>query len=108
MLLVHGWNGRATQLYRFITPLQQQGYRVLGFDAPAHGHSSGNHTNLAEVSNVILEISRIYGGFHCIVAHSIGGLASLMATIEGAVTNNIFASTLRRVLKVPSGGLPPI
>ena len=41
VLLIHGWNGRGTQLSAFVKPLLHSGFRVLAFDAPAHGKSSG-------------------------------------------------------------------
>ena len=33
VLLVHGWNGRGTQLGAFIEPLVARGYQVVAFDA---------------------------------------------------------------------------
>ena len=39
VLLVHGWNGRATQLGGFVEPLVARGYRVVAFDAFGHGES---------------------------------------------------------------------
>ena len=41
VLLVHGWNGRGTQMAGFVAPLIEQGYRVLTLDLPGHGDSSG-------------------------------------------------------------------
>jgi pimeloyl-ACP methyl ester carboxylesterase len=41
VLLMHGWQGRATQLCAMLSPLHALGYDVVGLDAPAHGESSG-------------------------------------------------------------------
>src|SRR5688500_15132227 len=35
--LVHGWGGRGSQLGSFVEPLLAGGFRVVMFDAPAHG-----------------------------------------------------------------------
>ena len=32
VLLVHGWNGRATQLGDFVAPLVERGYRVVAYE----------------------------------------------------------------------------
>jgi alpha-beta hydrolase superfamily lysophospholipase len=45
ILLVHGWNGHAAQLRAFVSPLVDAGYRVVAFDQPAHGQSSGARTH---------------------------------------------------------------
>ena len=37
--LVHGWGGRGSQLASFVEPLLAGGFRVVMFDAPAHGDS---------------------------------------------------------------------
>src|SRR5690349_4240764 len=37
VLLVHGWEGRATQLGAFVPALLEAGYRVVAVDMPGHG-----------------------------------------------------------------------
>lgn len=83
ILLVHGWSGRGAQMGAFADPLVQAGYRVITFDAPAHGRSSGEDTNLPEIGGVILEIARQHGPLHAVIAHSFGVLATLYAINEG-------------------------
>ncbi len=46
VLFLHGWNGRGTQVAHFLESLLSQGFRVLSFDGPAHGKSSGKSTNI--------------------------------------------------------------
>ncbi|MEZ4682380.1 MAG: alpha/beta fold hydrolase [Caldilineaceae bacterium] len=60
VLLVHGWAGRGSQLAPLVAPLVNAGYRVVAFDAPAHGDSPGDRTNLLEVSNLIRTLSQEY------------------------------------------------
>ena len=79
VLLSHGWGGRCTQFYAFIMPLVEAGYRVLGFDAPGHGDSSGKHTNILDVASVIAEIAKKEGPFEAIIGHSFGTGTALLA-----------------------------
>src|SRR5262249_19040364 len=37
VLLVHGWNGHAGQMTRFVRPLVANGFRAVLLDLPAHG-----------------------------------------------------------------------
>ena len=41
VLLVHGWGARATHFGKLVPALVASGRRVVAFDAPAHGRSSG-------------------------------------------------------------------
>ncbi|MBC7641884.1 MAG: alpha/beta fold hydrolase [Flavobacterium sp.] len=74
-LLVHGWAGRGTQLYKIASELVKNDYQVISFDAPAHGKSSGCKTIMVEFIASILEIQKIYGTFDIAVGHSLGGMA---------------------------------
>ncbi len=89
VLLVHGWNGRAAQLGSFAMDLVEKGYRVIGFDAPAHGRTSGNSTNMPAISRVIQEIDQRYGSFHAAITHSFGGMCLLHSVDEGMLLNSI-------------------
>lgn len=42
VLLVHGWQGRRSQLVKIAVDLAEKGYRVITFDGPAHGSSAKN------------------------------------------------------------------
>lgn len=83
VLLVHGWSGRGTQLGSFVTPLLNAGYRVLSFDAPAHGKSSGKQTNLYEVADVIVGLQDYYNSFDSVITHSFGGPCTAVALQRG-------------------------
>ncbi len=72
VLLVHGWSGRGAQLGEFVAPLVDAGYRVVAFDAPAHGRSDGRHTTLLEINEVILQLARRFSPVHAVIAHSFG------------------------------------
>lgn len=83
VLLVHGWNGRATQLGGFVEPLVERGYRVVAFDSLGHGDSEGNESSLPELANCIRQVVDELGGVHGIVAHSLGGAATTFALAYG-------------------------
>ncbi len=79
ILLVHGWSGRGTQLVKIADELVKLGYRVISFDAPAHGKSHGNTTLMPEFIASILEIDKQYGPFEFAIGHSLGGMSVLNA-----------------------------
>lgn len=89
VLLVHGWSGRGTQLGAFVQPLVNAGYRVLSFDAPAHGKSSGKQTNLYEISATLLDLQKRYGTFHAIISHSFGNPCTALAIQNGLKTSRL-------------------
>ena len=89
VLLVHGWSGRGTQMGSFAEPLNNAGYRVISFDAPAHGRSSGKQTSLYEISGTILALQDIYGAFDSVITHSFGGPCTAHAIRHGLETNRI-------------------
>jgi pimeloyl-ACP methyl ester carboxylesterase len=89
VLLVHGWAGRASQFRNFVLYLTDRGYQVIAFDAPAHGNSKGNRTNIFQFRDAILQLEKRAGEFRAIVAHSIGGAAAIFALAEGIKTQTV-------------------
>ncbi len=83
VLLVHGWNGRGSQLGSFVEPLVARGYRVVTFDALGHGESPGNEMSLPWLANAIAEVAEAVGGLHAVVAHSLGAASTTVALSEG-------------------------
>jgi len=79
VLLVHGWSGRATNLYKIINHLYKKGFDIHAFDAPAHGMSSSLTTNLPEFVSCIEEISKKIDPLSYLIGHSGGGFASIYA-----------------------------
>jgi len=76
-LIVHGWSGRATQMYKIINALRDKGYSVTSFDAPAHGKSSGKSTMMPEFIKTVEKINENYGPFDVAIGHSMGGITLL-------------------------------
>lgn len=83
ILLVHGWSGRGTQLFKIADALLEKGYAVISFDAPAHGKSEGRTTIMSEFIESVLEIEKQYGPFEIAVGHSLGGMSVLNAVKNG-------------------------
>lgn len=83
ILVAHGWAGRATQFRKFISALTAKGFRVIGFDGPAHGNSDGKKTNIVEFEVVFRRIYEQVGIPEAIICHSFGGGAALFAAMKG-------------------------
>lgn len=72
VLMVHGWGARATHMGKMIMPLVDAGFRVVAFDAPAHGESFGRSTDLIAYAAAIKAVARHAGPVHTLLAHSFG------------------------------------
>ena len=83
VLLVHGWGEWAANLGAFIEPLTAAGYRVAGFDLPAHGDSSGTQTDGLVNAAAIKDAAEFLGGVHAVVAHSMGAHGTTVALHQG-------------------------
>jgi len=83
VLVMHGWAGRATQFRKFIPLFVDGGYRIIGFDGPAHGKSEGKRTTIADFSEAMNKLAAVKGNPAAIIAHSFGGGASLYAIADG-------------------------
>jgi pimeloyl-ACP methyl ester carboxylesterase len=83
VLLVHGWSGRGTQLFKIADELLQNGFSTVSFDAPAHGKSGSKTTLMPEFIASILEIEKQFGPFEFAIGHSLGGMSILNAIKEG-------------------------
>ena len=89
VLLVHGWSGRGTQLFKIADALLKEGYATVSFDAPAHGKSPGNSSIMLEFITSIFELEKQYGPFEVAIGHSLGGMAVLNAAKSGFKTDKI-------------------
>jgi pimeloyl-ACP methyl ester carboxylesterase len=83
ILLMHGWGGARAQMTGFVDPLLFAGYRVVAYDQPAHGDSTGTMTNLLEIAPSMDLIARREGNFYAVIAHSFGSLITSYALVKG-------------------------
>lgn len=79
VLLVHGWEGRGSQLGGLALAVAEQGFQPITIDLPAHGSSQGAQTNLIEFSEAITRMVELLGGVAGIVAHSFGAAGTTVA-----------------------------
>jgi pimeloyl-ACP methyl ester carboxylesterase len=83
VLLLHGWNGRGTQLGALGLRLARAGYRAVALDAPGHGRSPGNSTTLFEIIEAVSRVAAAVGPFEAIVTHSFGAMVIARALRDG-------------------------
>lgn len=79
VLILHGFSSSCHKFEHFVSPLVEQGYEVLAFDAPAHGNSDGEQVNALEYAAMIKKLHETYGPFTAYIGHSFGGLAACFA-----------------------------
>ena len=103
ILLVHGWESRATQMYGLVKGFVEQGYTVFAVDMPGHGHSSGETSNAYLFSETVRLAQKELGHFHAIIGHSMGASASAIAVGNGVTTDKLVlisgASSIESVLR---------
>jgi pimeloyl-ACP methyl ester carboxylesterase len=83
VLLVHGWEGRGSQLASFVAPLVARGFGVVTFDVPGHGDAPPGLSSLVEHARAVSSVGAHLGRLFAIVGHSVGGAAALFATRLG-------------------------
>jgi len=89
VLLVHGWSGRGTQLAKIAEALEEQGFSIVSFDAPAHGKTPGKKSMMLDFIDCIHFLNEEYGPFQAVIGHSLGGMATLRAVKEGLKTEKL-------------------
>ncbi len=94
VLLVHGWEGRGSQLGAFVAPLVKAGLSVVTFDAPGHGNAPDHRLYLTDLADAIADVATAVGPLHGIVAHSFGAAGVLLAGARNGlrVTRNVMVA----------------
>jgi pimeloyl-ACP methyl ester carboxylesterase len=112
IVLVHGWGSRASRLGPLAAALVESGFRVVAYDAPAHGESTGRFASLPEFARALGDVAEAVGPIHGLVGHSLGGAAVAMAMRHGVVARRvvliappadvrIFSDLFARSLSIP-------
>jgi pimeloyl-ACP methyl ester carboxylesterase len=83
VLFIHGWSGRGSQVAAFVEPLLRAGYQVLAVDAPGHGETPGDSTNILECAAVLRAVGQAYGPLYGAITHSFGGMVLAYAMHHG-------------------------
>jgi len=79
VLLVHGWGSRGARFIDLGNTLLGHGYRVVTFDAPGHGESTGRLSSGPEFARAALAVANEVGPVSYVVGHSLGGFAAALA-----------------------------
>jgi pimeloyl-ACP methyl ester carboxylesterase len=87
--LLHGWEGRASQLGAFAPPLVASGFRVVALDAPGHGDSPGRSSSLVALGDALRALGRRFGPFAGVIAHSAGSPAAIHALTRGLAAGRL-------------------
>jgi pimeloyl-ACP methyl ester carboxylesterase len=82
VLILHGFHSTVTNFGHFVQPLIEKNYRVLAFDAPAHGMSTGTYLNALDYKKFIQFIIQKFGPINSFIAHSFGGFCTALALSE--------------------------
>jgi pimeloyl-ACP methyl ester carboxylesterase len=83
VLLLHGFEGRASNLVAFAAGLRDRGLTAIAFDNFGHGESEGNQATIVDVAGAARAVAEEHGPFHGVVAHSFGGLCAYHAVRTG-------------------------
>lgn len=83
VLIVHGWGSRGARFVDLGGALLASGFRVVTFDAPGHGASSGRLSSGPEFARAALAVSAAVGAVSAVIGHSLGGFASALAINQG-------------------------
>jgi pimeloyl-ACP methyl ester carboxylesterase len=80
VLFAHGWEGRATQVSPYIEPLLNAGFRVVSYDAPAHGEARRALVSVIDFARLAEHVSNsLRGQVQAGIGHSAGAAALLFA-----------------------------
>ncbi|MET0333589.1 MAG: alpha/beta hydrolase [Rhizobacter sp.] len=79
VLLLHGWEGKASDLAAFAPPLLAAGHKVIAINLPAHGESGGEFSAIPISARAIVAAQDALGPLHAVVAHSVGTAVTVEA-----------------------------
>lgn len=83
VLLLHGWEGKASDLAAFAPPLLAAGRKVIALNLPAHGESAGERTSIPASARDIVAAQQALGPLQAVVAHSVGTAVMVEAVALG-------------------------
>lgn len=83
LLCTHGWWSHAGRFAPLGTAALAAGFRVVAFDAPGHGRSSGWRATMPEFARALRAVADDVGPVDALVGHSLGGAASIFALAHG-------------------------
>jgi len=91
VLLLHGWQSRASRFTAYVPRLLALGLSPIAFDAPGHGDSAGRETTILEYRELIGRLHERYGTFEAVIAHSFGVACAFLALRDGVRAERLVA-----------------
>jgi pimeloyl-ACP methyl ester carboxylesterase len=79
VLLLHGWEGRGSQLAAFVPPLLAAGYQVIAVDLPGHGDAAPALSSVVDFGHAVSTLVQRLGPFAGVIGHSMGAAATALA-----------------------------
>ena len=80
VILVHGWEGRSTQMSVLAKHLAASGFQAVALDITAHGESNGRKVSFRDYIDDIDALIKYLGkDVHAMLGHSAGGLCMMAA-----------------------------
>ena len=89
IVALHGWEGKGISFMEFIDPLVAAGYKVVTVDVPGHGLSKEKEADLTYFVDSLAIMAEAFGPIHGIIAHSFGGLATVLALERHIPVNQV-------------------
>jgi pimeloyl-ACP methyl ester carboxylesterase len=89
VLLVHGWGSRAGRFSVMGRGLVEAGHRVVAYDAPAHGRSTGRLASVVEFARALRAVADRVEPVQSLAGHSLGGAAIVLALRDGLVAERV-------------------
>jgi pimeloyl-ACP methyl ester carboxylesterase len=87
--LLHGWEGRGSQLGAFAAPLVASGFRVVAVDAPGHGDSPGRSSSLVAIAGALRRVGERFGPLAGVIAHSAGTVGAVYSISHGLAVDRL-------------------
>lgn len=91
VIFMHGWSGRGLQVREFVKPLVNAGFKIIAFDAPGHGKSSGKTSDITAFCDSLTRLVKKKGPVYGLIGHSLGGAACLYAIKHYIVAEKLVA-----------------
>lgn len=88
-LLVHGWQGRRSDLSRICERIVAAGFTVWLPDLPGHGESGGERLSIPLAAAALQAVEEVSGPIGIALGHSIGGACIVQALEQGLAAEKI-------------------
>lgn len=89
VLLMHGWESRASRFSAIATALRERGFTPMAFDAPGHGEATSRGSSIPVYAAVAAELQRRHGHFAAVIGHSFGVSGAFYAVKQGVTVDRL-------------------